>query len=260
MAARGGLRCAPSRAGSGWRLASTKVRRAVTARINLPPSPRPFRAEPHSAITSGRARRCRPRSVIGGHHRAVVASSLKAQVPMRPARLVLCSFTFLIVACVEPSGPNSHTPNLPACRLDVVLISEELPCRCGSQDVLPDEVADNSYCTADGSDVLLRQCLYTATADCGDPVVAAAFSSCSAATDESTCTSAGGRWTPAPDPNPFFTRYCACPTGQGDCCCLTDRYCLGTCEYCSGSSDCRGFLVGKCDPYTCFPGKWHCYP
>ena len=56
----------PAADGLGWRLASTKVRRAVTARITFQPSPRRFRAELQSATTPVMPRGAGHTDGIGG--------------------------------------------------------------------------------------------------------------------------------------------------------------------------------------------------
>ena len=61
---------------------------------------------------------------------------------------------------------------------------------------------------------------------CGDPQIMAAFEGCQAATTQSDCEGAGGKWTRiglGPDP------HCLCPTGQGSCPCTRSSDCLGSC-------------------------------
>lgn len=85
-------------------------------------------------------------------------------------------------------------------------------------------------------------------AQCGDPVVMARYSECTAAPDEDTCVSLGGSWTViglSTEPR------CLCQTGDGDCPCTENSECLSLCYAPTGPEgiwDCSGVTHGTCAP------------
>lgn len=75
---------------------------------------------------------------------------------------------------------------------------------------------------------------------CGEPIKLAAYGRCMAASDESSCLTAGGTWSTGH----IFDPRCLCPTGQDKCSCTKFSDCLAGCvttEY-----PCPAVLHGRC--------------
>ncbi len=91
--------------------------------------------------------------------------------------------------------------------------------------------------------------------DCGDPEIIAGYYECKLAKDKSSCIAAGGAWKNVGTIFPYVT--CACPTGQGNCPCMTHSECLGACAVESDHA-CSDLPHGYCIPETPFFGC-HCW-
>ncbi len=97
-----------------------------------------------------------------------------------------------------------------------------------------------------------------AAGTCGDPVVAAAYATCSAAKDRPSCEAAGGTWTKT-GLQIVQPEECQCPTGQGACVCKSSNDCVSSCVAETGPGgifDCDGVTSGMCSPVAITVGCW----